>query len=183
SRASVVIEDTWKVPSGIEVKLVSTSIRSLAITPIEFKDRYYGNLALGHEDVGHFRGTDIHFFEGLAGQLASTMYRLETIKARQEFEQMSSFGQSAFEVTHRLENDLGLVGLYVTDIQNEMDEYRIENEIMRGRLSDILQAAGAVLTFSSDLKKEFTKLGDKDDPGKPVMLPPGTLLHDAVKAA
>lgn len=182
-RVSRVIEDTRKVPSGIEVKLVSASIRSLAITPIEFKDRYYGNLALGHEDVGHFHGTDIHFFEGLAGQLASTMYRLETIKARQALERMSSIGQSAFEVTHRLENDLGLVGLYVNDIQAEMEEYKIKNETMSGRLSDIIQSASAVLTFSSDLKKEFAKLGDTDDLGKPAVLAPLALLRGVVNSA
>src|SRR5439155_2537373 len=106
------------------VKQSDPKMHSFVVTPILFKDRYYGNLGLRHEDVGHFRGTDIHFFEGLAQQLASTIYRLETAQARQELEQralsaeeMSSIGQSAFEVTHRLSNDLGLIGLYISNIQ------------------------------------------------------------------
>jgi GAF domain-containing protein len=171
-RASRVIEDTRQPPAGIEISGVDPSLRSLLTTPIEFKDRYYGTLTVGHEAIGHFHGTDIHFFDGLAGQLASTMYRLETIKARQELEQMSSIGQSAFEVTHRLDNDLGLISLYV-----------ITNQMIHGRLNDIMQSAEAVLSFSRDLKKEFAKLGDKDDPGEPVVLIPQTLLHDAVSSA
>ena len=84
------------------------------ITPVQFKDRYYGNLALGHREAGYFRSSEISFFEGLVDQLASTTYRLETAKARQEFEQISSIGHSAFELTHRLANDLGLVEFYAS---------------------------------------------------------------------
>lgn len=173
-----VILDTQSLSGGTEIEPVNPSLRSLIIAPILFKDRYYGNLALGHEDIGHFHGSDIQFFEGLAGQLASTMYRLETIKARQALEQMSSIGQSAFEVTHRLDNDLGLVGVYVNDIQAEMEDYKIENEVIHRRLGDILQSAQAVLSFSRDLKKEFAKLGDKDASDEPYTLAPQRLLDE-----
>src|SRR5260370_24265796 len=99
---------------------------SLVITPILFKDRYYGNLRLSHEQVDHFHGTDILFFEGLAQQLASTIYRLETAQEQHELvqraiaaEAMSSICQAAFELTHRLGNDLGLVRPYVNRIRTE----------------------------------------------------------------
>lgn len=180
---SRVIEDREQPSAGIKITGVDPLLRSLAMTPVKLRDRHYGNLTAGHKAVGYFRWRDIHFLEGLAGQLASTIYRLETIKARQELEQMSSIGQSAFEVTHRLDNNLGLIGLYVNDIQTEIEEYGISNQTIHGRLNDIFQSAEAVLSFSRDLKKEFAKLGDKDDAGEPVVLIPRTLLHDAVRSA
>ena len=84
-RRTRVIYDTQNPPSDVALKLSDTATRSLLILPIQFKDRYYGNLALGHREIGYFRGSEIGFFEGLADQLASTIYRLETAKARHEF--------------------------------------------------------------------------------------------------
>ncbi len=130
TRTKLLINDTHNLPPDIPaIKLSDPQIRSFLIIPILFNDQYYGNLGLRHEEVGHFRGTDILFFEWLAQELASTIHRLETVKARQEFEQraqaeeeMSSIGQSAFEVTHRLGNDLGLVELYIADIRTELEQ-------------------------------------------------------------
>lgn len=179
-RQTRVIYDTQAPPEDVQIKLADPLIRSLAITPIHFKDRYYGNLSLGHERVGRFRDTDIHFLEFLATQLASTIYRLETVKARQELEQMSSIGQSAFEVTHRLDNDLGLIGLYINDIQSELDDLNVSNEVIEQRLNNISQSAQAVLSFSRDLKKELAKLSDKDEKGVPGILEPRALLKEAL---
>src|SRR5258707_7967583 len=135
-----------------------TDMNSLYVTPILFKDNTYGNLGLRHEAVSHFRRADILLYEGLAQLLASTIHRLETVKARQEFEQralsaeeMSSIGQSAYEVTHRLGNDLGLVESYVGDIQLELESLGANSNFVTRKLENIVQAVRTVLDLSRDL--------------------------------
>jgi len=187
-RRTVVLYDTNKPPQGVvPAKLSDPTVHSLIITPIMSKERYYGNLGLGHKEVGHFRDADAHFLEGVAQQLASIIYRLETVQERHEFEQralsteeMSSIGQSAFEVTHRLGNDLGLVELYVTDIEVELEKQGVTNMFVSKKLEDILQSVQAVLTFSADLKQELAKLGAKEEmAGDSVLISPRLLLEEA----
>ncbi len=162
------------------------SIRSLLVTPILFKDRYYGNLGLSHEEAGHFRGTDIIFYEGLAKTLASILYRLEIFQTSQELlqqlqssEEMNSMGQSAFEVTHRIGNDLGLVELYIDDIRWELEKKGVTDKPVFGRLENILQATRAVLDFSSNLKQELSKLRTKEEvDSERVITSPEALLDE-----
>src|SRR5207244_4135399 len=126
-RRTIVIHDIHNPPPGIVLaQLSDPTIRSLLVIPIVFKDRYYGNLELSDNDIHCFRDTDVIFFEGLAQQLATTIYRLETAHERHEFEHqaqsaaiMSSIGQVSFELTHRWGNSLGLVEAYVDDIRLE----------------------------------------------------------------
>jgi GAF domain-containing protein len=188
-RRALVIHDTADPLSHvISAQLCDPAMRSLFIMPIVFKDQYYGNLELRHKEVGHFRGTDAIFFEGLAQQLASTIYRLETAQSRQEFEkralsaeEMSSIGQSAFEVTHRLGNDLGLVEFYVRDVQAELERLGVTNPYIDEKMRNIVQSVRAVLSFSKDLKKKLSKLGDKEEKaGEPVVIQPQKLLEDAL---
>jgi GAF domain-containing protein len=182
---TIVIHDANDLPPDvISIKKSDPRMYSFVVAPILFKDQYYGNLGLRHEDVGHFRGTDIHFFEGLAQQLASTIYRLETVQARQEFEQralaveeMSSIGQSAFELTHRLGNDLGLVELYINAIKSHLKKQEVISVFVSNKLDDILQAVQTVLSFSADLKQKLTKLGEA--PGEPTVISPRALLEEA----
>src|SRR5260370_13769614 len=108
-RRTIVIVDTQNPARDVVPRNLSDAMtHSLVITPILFKDRYYGNLRLSHEQVDHFHGTDILFFEGLAQQLASTIYRLETAQEQHELEQratapqaISSISQTPFQLTHR----------------------------------------------------------------------------------
>jgi GAF domain-containing protein len=180
-RRTIVVHDTDHLPPDIAaIKLSDPGMRSFVVTPILFKDQYYGNLGLRHENVGYFRGTDILFFEALAQQLASTIYRLETAKARQEFEQMSSIGQSAFEVTHRLGNDLGLIGAYVTNVQLEMKKLGVTSEFISENLEDILQSVQTVLSLGGGLSQELAKLGTTEETADgPVLISPRALLEEA----
>src|SRR5205085_11802252 len=139
-------------PDVAPAQLPDPTIRSLLITPIMFKNQYYGNLALRHKDIGYFEGADITFFEGLAQQLATTIYRLETAQERQEFEHrissleiMSSIGQVAFELTHRWGNDLGLVAVYVDDIRLELEAEAVRNTTVAKKLDNILRVTRKVL--------------------------------------
>ena len=187
-RRTLVVHDANHLPPDIiSIKQSDSGMYSFIVTPIMFKDQYYGNLGLRHEDVGHFRGTDIHFFEGLAQQLASTIYRLETAQARQEFEQralsaeeMGSIGQSAYEVTHRLGNDLGLVESYAEDIQSELESLGVNSKFVSRKLENIVQATRTVLDLSRELKQQLASLGATEEAAsEPVIISPKILLEEA----
>ncbi len=175
-RRTIVIYDTHNPPPGVALKLSDTATCSVLITPIRFKDRYYGNLALGHRETGYFHGSEISFFQGLADQLASTIYRLETAKARQEFEKISSFGQSAFELTHRLANDLGLVEFYADGIQRQMRKFDIADEFVTENLNDIVHSVRRVLSFSTKLKQELVNPEEEE----PVLVSIQELFKEAM---
>ncbi len=187
-RRTIVVHDVNNLPPGVvSVKRSDPHMHSFVVTPIMFKDHYYGNLGLRHEEVGHFQRADILFFEGLAQELASTIYRLETAQARQEFEQravsaeeMSSIGQSAYEMTHRLGNDLGLVESYVGDIQSELKSLGITSKFVSRKLENIVRAARTVLDLSRELKQQLASLGATDEAAdEPIIISPKLLLEEA----
>jgi GAF domain-containing protein len=186
-KRTITLRDIKNPPEGIATpQPLNANTRSLLITPIIFEKQYYGNLGLDHEEVGHFQDADTLFFEGLAQQLAITIHRLETAKARQEFEQraqsaelMSSIGQSAFEVTHRLGNDLGLVDSYITDIRSELEKHGLASSFISRKLENIIHSVQTVLAFSIDLRQKLAKLRDKEAmAGEPVLKSPRVLLEE-----
>jgi len=189
-RRTLILYDTSRPPLDVvPAKLSDPTVRSLIVTPIMFKERYYGNLGLSHKKVGHFRDADVHFFEGLTQQLASTIYRLETAQERQEFEQrivsaeaMSSIGQITFELTHRWGNDLGLVRSYVNDIRTELKSLNATSPFIAEKLENIVGAAGAVLNLSKELKQALVRTGEAIT-GEPVIIETGILLEEAQDAA
>ncbi len=170
-RRTLRIDDTHRPPAGLLLRLpIHSPIQSAVITPIQFNDRDYGVLILASEAISYFRDADIPFFEGLAQQLASTIYRIETVQERQEFERrafaaevMSTIGQSAYELTHRLGNGLGLVESYVDTIRAELDMLHVNNSEVSKMLDNIVQDVRPVLTLSSSLKHDLANL---KDPGK-----------------
>lgn len=185
-RRTIVVSDIENPPSDLAIPQPSDmATRSRLVTPIIFEEQYYGNLGLNHREIGHFQNADILFFEGLAQQLASTIYRLETARARQEFEQraksaeeMSSIGQSAYEVTHRLGNDLGLVESYVGDIQLELKSLGIDSKFVSRKLENIVQAVRTVLDLSRELKHQLANLGATDEAAsEPIIISPRLLLE------
>ena len=187
---TIVVEDTANPPPGVEIQLSDPATRSVVIIPIKFKDRYYGNLGLAHEKPGYFRSADISLYEGLAQQLAGTIYRLEITDERQVFEQralsaeeMSSIGQSAFEITHRLANDLGLVPSFVEDIEVTLAGEGIKNSYIHGKLESIAKAVRLVLVLSRSVKEELGRFGAAEEAaGEPVSMHPDQLLQKARKA-
>jgi len=180
-RRTIVIHDIRNPPPGIvPAQLSDLTMHSLLAIPIVFKERYYGNLELSHNDIDCFRDTDLIFFEGLVQQLATTIYRLETAQERHEFEHqaqsaaiMSSIGQVSFELTHRWGNSLGLVESYVDDIRLELASYSTTNPVIAKKLDNIVRVTGRVLDLSRNLKQELGKSGE------PVTIPPRVLLEEA----
>lgn len=163
-------------------------IHSSLITPIKFKDRYYGDLSLSHESTGYFNETDSDFLEALAQQLATTIYRLQAVQETKESEQralyaeeeMAAIGQVAFELTHRLGNDLGLVRSFVDDINTELEKLRINNSFIHSKLDKIVQGTRKMLDLGKGLKKVMTRSGETAI-SKPVELHPGTLLDQVLQ--
>ena len=195
-RRTIVLHDTNNPPLGVVAPQVSDlTTHSLLITPIMFKERYYGNLGLSNKDVGYFRGADRLFFEGLAQQLASTIYRLETVQERLVSERlaeeaMSSIGLVAFELTHRWGNDLGLVESYTNDIRSKLQTVDLLSEFISKKLDNIVQAIRKILDLSKDLKQALAKPGETAISeslfkelmaiaGEPVVIHPRILLEEA----
>lgn len=181
-RRTIVIDDINSPPPGVApVQMSDREMHSLLIIPILFEQQYYGNLGLFHKDIGYFQDADIKFFEGLAQQLASTIYRLETVQARQEAEVMSSIGQVAFGLTHHLSNELGLVEFYVDSIQSELEKQAITSDFISQRLKNILQAVRKVLDLSRGLKQVLVKSGEVDKLANvPEPISPRVLLEETL---
>jgi GAF domain-containing protein/anti-sigma regulatory factor (Ser/Thr protein kinase) len=181
---TIVIEDVDTCPADeYPLRPADPTMHSLLITPIKFKHRYYGNLELTHEVVAHFHDKDPEFFEGLAQQLASTLYRLEIMQERQELKQrnqaaeaMIYIGQSTYEITHRLGNDLGLVSSHVNAIQKILRELNVHHEAITSKLNYIDQAVNKVMDLSESLR---TELGNWNDNDRFIQLPPRVILEDA----
>jgi GAF domain-containing protein len=150
---TISFNDIHHLPPPIhKVKIDDKTTRSLVVVPIRFKERFYGTLGLSHQKVGYFKETDIKFFEGLAHQLGGTIYRLESEKRAQELEKLSAIGHFAFELTHRWDNDLGLVKSHVNNINAELTEMGEHNPIITKELDNIVQGVRNVLSWSEDLK-------------------------------
>ena len=133
--------------------------------------------------MAHFHDKDQEFFEGLALQLASTLYRLEITQERQELEQraqaaevMISSARSTYELTHRLGNDFGLVEFWVTTIKDELKKLNADSPLISERLKYINDAAGKVMSLSERLRAELS-VGEEHD--RFILLPPRVLLEDA----
>lgn len=150
---TISINDIHYLPPHLpEVKLDEKTNRSLVVVPIRFKESFYGTLGLSHQKASYFKETDIKFFEGLAHQLGATIYRLESEKRAQELEKLSAIGHFAFELTHRWDNDLGLVKSHVNNINAELATMGENNITITRELDNIVQGVRNVLNWSQDLK-------------------------------
>jgi signal transduction histidine kinase len=156
------------------------------VVPLEFGSRYYGNLALSQQKPNYFRGADVELIQGLAKQLAITIYRLETAEAQREAEQrateaevMSSLGQSTIELSHRLANDLGLIRSYVNNIRRTLKSSDISNSVVNDNLEKIVKDVDIVLELSKGLKQELASLRkDGVEIRDKVLIPVSNLLSE-----
>jgi GAF domain-containing protein len=139
--------------------------RSMVVTPIEFEQIYYGNLALSHTDVAYFQHADVDLVKGLAQQLGITLHRLEATRASQEAQQrvreaeaMTAIGHAAYELAHRLGNDLGPIIPSINRIRSELSRLGVQNEAIERNLEQIAndkrQAVGLITRLKEDLAKQ-----------------------------
>lgn len=155
--------------------------------PMLAGDELRGVLNIESLFPNHFSERDERLLQGLAGMAVVALQHTETIQAHQELEkraiaaeEVGSIGQSAFELTHRLGNNLGLVESYVGDIQMELEALDINNKFISRKLDHIVRDVRKVLDLSSGLKKELNKSTDEMGEKLEVIMP-GVLLEEAQK--
>lgn len=131
-------------------------------TPIRYNDAYYGNLAITFTQTNRVLEMDQLLFEELARQLAITIHRLETAqqmvetaKQMSEIKLMSSIGQSAGELTHRLGDDLGTIPTKVKQLHEQIARLADVDSRSMQKLTDIGADVQQVLTMNIDLKKQL----------------------------
>lgn len=191
-RRTIVIHDTGNPPEGVTPKLADAETKSAIVTPILYDQYLYGTLALTETRTNVFLDADVKLIEGLARQLALTLHRLEMMEASNLAEQrataaeaMSTMGQSAFELAHRLGNDLGLVRTYVENIEDILhapwtDADGLVGEIVT-ELNKIDRDITRVLSLSHVLKEIFTDYREGARPRRvPLPIPAEVLVQDAL---
>jgi GAF domain-containing protein/anti-sigma regulatory factor (Ser/Thr protein kinase) len=165
---TVDVRDLERLPEGIGGPELPEGVRSWIGTPIQFRDSYYGNLALSSTETNRVHLIDRQLFRGIADQLALTIHRLEAAQARQQAEQrvreaeaMTSIGQATFGLAHRLANDLGLVKHTVRDINKALDQLNITDDAVSRKLDLIVEDVHRVITLSKELKQKLGAIEDE----------------------
>ena len=183
---TLLIGDVHHLPPGApSSRLAHPAMHSYLVVPIQLRrgDLYYGNLSISHEQTDYFSEADQKLFEGLARELAITINRVVTIHQRQESEQrateaeaMGTIGVSAYELMHRLGNDLGLVKTYINEIRMSLEDMLGEVPIAVDEQLNFIQTdVKKVLGLSHRLKTELSDEAEEDA----VRIPVSTLLEEA----
>jgi len=174
-RRAILVSDVGHLEEGMVAPHEPPNIKTLIVAPVFSEDRYYGNLTLRHEQAGFYQEADRLLLEGFATQLANTLRRLEVIEAQREAEHQArqleisnELGLSAYEITHRLGNDLGLVTTYVNHIRDILAKQGIDSSMIDKELGNINEDVRRVLKMSLGLKQ---KVADIQGTGRP-MTPP-----------
>lgn len=187
-RRTIVIHDINNPPPGVIKPTPSDpETQTYVVTPIQIQESFYGTLTLSHTTPGHFQDADVELIEGLANELAITIHRVESSKARQEAEEryraaevMLSVGQSAFELAHRLGNDLGTVKSYINEITRQLRILEISDSAIDEALADIHSDVRKVLVFSQELKKTVGEISQTGTVQRPkAAVPVADLLEEA----
>lgn len=146
--------------------IIDPAIQTIIASPIQVENRYFGNLILSHQSPGYFKKADIRLAEGLAKQLAITLQRIETLETQRKAEQQASetelfgeLGQSAYEVTHRLGNDLGLVRTYANNILSALREEGVSNPVIEEELEKVVKDVSRALGLSRAMKERMSDIG------------------------
>jgi signal transduction histidine kinase len=188
TRNTIIVADVDNPPPGVVKPLRSGSnIKTLVVAPILLKDRYYGNLALTDEVANRFKEADVKLIEGLANQIAITIHRLEVLEGKKEAEQQarnmelfSEIGQSTYELSHRLGNELGLVTTYVNNIREELKQKETNTVQINEELQRVLHDVSSVLKMSKALKKKVAGLGHEGRlEQEPDNIPAKVILEEA----
>jgi GAF domain-containing protein len=180
-RRTIHLPDADNRPADVAPPLsIGSNIKTLVVAPILFENHYLGNVGFSHEAANHCNDADVELIEGLAQQLAITIHRLDTVQAQIDTEMMSEVGVSAYELTHRLGNELGLVRSYVNNIRLVLTAAEIETGPINDELEKLLKDVGNVLSMSKGLKQKVADLGEQGRLAKnPVRRSVRELLEEA----
>jgi GAF domain-containing protein len=186
-RRTIVLHDLSNIPEDVAKPLGDDkNIHTLAITPIQLRESYYGNLVLSHEKAYSLSKADVLLLEGLAQQLAITIHRLEVVQGKVEAEQktkdlelISELGQSTLEIAHRLGNELGMIRRYVDKIRDTLSNADIESSAIDEELNNVLRDVGNVLNMSKGLKQKVSEIGEEGKDQGRTTVPVKALLEDS----
>ncbi|MFN0111028.1 MAG: GAF domain-containing protein [Blastocatellia bacterium] len=179
-RRTILVRDVDDPEPGIVTPHTPPGVKSVIVAPVIFEDRHYGNLTLRHEQVNFYKESDRQLLDGFATQLAITLRRLEVVEAQKESEEQAKhleifhdLGQSTYELTHRLGNDLGLVVTYINEIRSFLSSRKISSAVVDAELDKILNDVDRVLNMSRGLKAKVAKseaTGASAEPASEVLI-------------
>lgn len=152
-----ILRRDMEVPEDVPASMVFT---------VEFNEDHYGYLVLSPRPDNPRGKVDRLFFDGLAQQLASTLYRLETTYSKREAEkralsneEMAWVGSLILEVTHQRGNNMGLIKSYVNDIHKELRLLEATSPKLEKKLGLITQSAQKMLAMNEDIVKVMSTVG------------------------
>ena len=162
----LLIADTEHTPFDIELKLSDPNTRTLLVVPIINAGVYYGNISLSSQEENGINAEDQQLIEGLAQLLAITLHRIDAAIEAQEAKRrqdeslvMSLIGQGAFELAHRLGNDLGLIRSNVNNAR--MAIHAISPDALdsaKESLDLIVESAKAVMALTSRFNEDADRM-------------------------
>lgn len=163
---TILVPDLDNPPAGVAQSVSDDqSIKTIVVAPLLFEKSYYGNLVVSAERPFSLGSADVSLLEGLAKQLAITIHRLETIRAKQEVEEharnmqvMGEVGHSAMEMAHRLSQDLKPVDVYVARIRKIMDEEEISHQMISQELDKVAKDVLAIINMARGMRTKITSL-------------------------
>jgi GAF domain-containing protein len=188
AQRTIVYKDVHKSEEAT-AKLSDPATHSLVFTAVEFEDSYYGILALSHEERDYFKEADNLLMEGLARQLAITINRVEEAQARKEAERrasdariMSHIGRLAFDITHRLGNDLPLVKARADLIRDELARLGSLTPKIDGYVQVILTNVEKSLVLTRNLRNRTGLYNEGKSDRAPMSVPARKLVEEAVRS-
>jgi GAF domain-containing protein len=155
-----------------------TEARSLMVAPVYVRDdEKYGSLGMSHREPNHFDEADEQLITGLARLLSVTFHRMESlsreaalIERAKQSDIIGSIGEAAWEVAHRLGNDLGRIRTHVNMARRELN--RGDKISVIAKLDTIKSEVIHVLSMSQRLKETGSTLGG----GTPAMINLGDVV-------
>jgi GAF domain-containing protein len=110
------------------VSLSDERIRSLMVAPVQVGGKLLGSIGMSHLQPRHFGKPDVELIQGLAKLLAVTLVRMSSAAHERDLlEQntqdriLSSMGDAAIHLAHRLNGDLGQVRPYLNFARDAME--------------------------------------------------------------
>jgi GAF domain-containing protein len=183
-RQTLSIPDVEHPPEGVPFRPGHPATRSELIVPLLVGDEYFGNLDFGHPEINGFDAEEIKLVEGIAGQVAAAIQRVqqreenERINQRkQEAEYMGAIGVSLMEIVHKIGNSLGPIRTYVQEIREVLGT--VDSEVNK-RLEEILRDTNVALTLEKKLKEQRAK--EMELSTEKHIIPARTILFEASRS-
>jgi GAF domain-containing protein len=161
--------DLEKQPLDEPISVSDLRVRSLMVAPVHAGGEILGSIGMSHLRSHHFSSPDMELIKGLAKLLAVTLVRMgsatretqllvhekELLEQNAQAQLMSSMGDAAIYLAHRLGSDLGRIKSYLNFARDALDNNaRLSAE---EQFQMVETAAAKVLKYSEQLKDYVSK--------------------------